>query len=119
MEAYCAFGNREAQPDPTSLPATSIVQTVERLKQFFQRICGNAIAAIGHPNHGFLTADAFPLLQMDLNRRAFAGVADSVAHHVLDRTVQQGCISVHCPVSWWDFAVYVAATRLRFELRVF
>jgi hypothetical protein len=99
MEADGAFGNGQTQTNAASLPASSIVQAVKRLEQLFQRIGGNAEAAIGDSDDRFLITAAFCPVQMDLNRRAFAGVADGVAHNILDRTVQQGCISADSPTS--------------------
>src|SRR5580698_564843 len=119
MEAHRALRNSQTQTNPASLPAASIVQAIKRLEQLFERIRRNAGAAIGDSNHGLRDSAVLRLLQMNFDRCAFVRVTDGVADYILDRTVQQGCISAHSPDSGGNFAAYVATPRLRFELRIF
>jgi hypothetical protein len=119
MEAHRSFRNGQAQTNPASLPAASIVQAVKGLEQLFQRIGGNAIAAIRDSHHRLHTAGSFRFLQMDCHCRAFAGVTDGIAHNIFDCTMEQGRISAYSPVPCGNFALHVAMPRLGLELRIF
>src|SRR5712691_8713069 len=99
MKAHCALGNGESQTDAAGLAASSIIQAIEGLKQFFQRIGRNSITAIRNSNHGLAPGRRLGSLQINLHRRAFASITDGIAHHILDRTVQQRRISAHFPAS--------------------
>src|ERR1700722_9033094 len=86
VEAHRTLGDRQSKTDAARVAAASIVQAVEGLKQFFQRISRNTVAAISHPDYRLANC-ARALFQLNLHYRAFAGIADRVARDILDRTV--------------------------------
>src|SRR5579863_180264 len=99
MKSDGPLGNRKAQPNSTGKAAASVIQTIKRLEEFSQSIVGNTRPAVADLEHGFHLFRSTITLQFDLHRTPLLGVPDSIPHHVLNRTVQQGCVAAHSPVA--------------------
>ena len=88
MKAHRAFGDGQAQTHTAGLPAAIIVQPIKRLEQLLQASGGTP-----EPQSLTRTTASAPLdsllLQVNLNRCAFAGVANGIANHVFNGAVQR------------------------------
>jgi hypothetical protein len=87
VKAHSSLGDGQAQSNSPGLTTAVIVQTVEGLKQFFQRIRRNAGSAIRYADHRLRTFGGFNPLQTNVNRCTLTRVTYCVPHHVLDGTV--------------------------------
>ena len=85
---YGALGNSKTETDPSGLPAARVIEAVERLKEFFQGIGRDPRTTVCNLYHCLCPTWSFGPYEMDLHRRAFAGVANGVAHDIFDGAVQ-------------------------------
>ena len=110
VETYRAIRDGQAQSDAAGLAATGVVDAVERAEKFVDRVLGDARTGVDYAHYCFLFVrgitcglrflqrnfletcvggDLNVAFQYQLDLGAFVGVADRVAHNILDRAVQQ------------------------------
>src|ERR1035438_8928393 len=65
MKAYRSFRNGQTKANSAGLSSSIIIQTIEWLKQFFQRIRGNAGSTIGDAHHGFAAGGVRNFLEVN------------------------------------------------------
>src|SRR5437773_6216246 len=110
---------RDSQPetDATGLAATSVIDAIERAKNFAQGFFRNAGAGIGHPDNSFRLRTGICMFKPDLDRRAFPRVTGSVSHDVFDSAMQKRGGSHDHGIAA-NHAVDAAVPALRFEIRI-
>jgi hypothetical protein len=88
VKTYGALGNSKTETDPSGLPATRVIEAIERLKEFFQGIGRDARTTVCNLYHCLCPTRSLGPYEKDLHRRAFAGVANGIAHDIFDGAVQ-------------------------------
>src|SRR3989442_12871130 len=110
---------RDSQPetDATGLAATSVIDAIERTKNFAQGFFRNAGAGIGYPDNGFRLRTGICMFKPDLDRRTLPRVTGSVSHDVFDSAMQKRGGSHDHRIAA-NHAVDAAVPALRFEIRI-
>src|SRR5260370_36187509 len=59
VKTYGALGNSKTETDPSCLPATRVIEAIERLTEFFQSIRRHAIPTVCNPYQHFYPTSRF------------------------------------------------------------
>src|SRR5207245_5937242 len=110
---------RDSQPatEATGVAATSVIDAIERTKNFAQGFFRNAGAGIGYPDNGFRLRTGICMFKPDLDRRTLPRVTGSVSHDVFDSAMQKRGGSHDHGIAA-NHAVDAAVPALRFEIRI-
>src|SRR5437870_12279040 len=117
VQANDSIGDSQSETDAAGLAAASVINSIERTKNFAQGFFRNAGAGIGHPDDGFRLHSGICVFKPDLDCRTLPRVTGSVSHHVFDSAVQKRWGSY----DYWiavNHADNVGVSALRFEVGI-
>jgi hypothetical protein len=84
VKTYGALRDGKTETDPSGLAVTCVVETIEGPEEFIQGVGRNPRAAVRNFYDCFCATGSFRFLKMNLDRGAFAGVANGIAHDIFD-----------------------------------